>query len=81
MFSALASEKINIFLISQGPSEINISYDSYLIYANISLPSFVVRADDTNHAMNVVHEKALQIPTYFEKRIILLKVKSSTVLV
>jgi hypothetical protein len=38
-----------------------------------------VRAEEASHAMNVVHKKALQIPTHFEKRIILLKVKPSTV--
>ncbi|GAD93985.1 aspartate kinase, putative [Paecilomyces variotii No. 5] len=53
IFSALASAKINIYLISQGASEINIS--------------FVVKAEDAVQAMNVVHARALQIPTHLEQ--------------
>ncbi|KAL1852207.1 Aspartokinase [Paecilomyces lecythidis] len=53
IFSALASAKINIYLISQGASEINIS--------------FVVKAEDAIQAMNVVHARALQIPTHLEQ--------------
>ncbi|KAJ9401984.1 hypothetical protein DTO282F9_1274 [Paecilomyces variotii] len=53
IFSALASAKINIYLISQGASEINIS--------------FVVKAEDAMQAINVVHARALQIPTHVEQ--------------
>ncbi|KAL2818247.1 hypothetical protein BDW59DRAFT_165579 [Aspergillus cavernicola] len=53
IFEALASAKINIYLISQGASEINIS--------------FVVKAEDAIQAMNVIHARALQIPTHLEQ--------------
>ncbi|KAI1619141.1 aspartate kinase [Exophiala viscosa] len=53
IFSALASARINIYLISQGASEINIS--------------FVVRAQDTLLAMEVVHTKVMRIPGHAEK--------------
>jgi len=53
IFSALASARINIYLISQGASEINIS--------------FVVRAQDTLLAMEVVHTKVMLIPGHAEK--------------
>ncbi|KAI1628269.1 aspartate kinase [Exophiala viscosa] len=53
IFSALASARINIYLISQGASEINIS--------------FVVPAQDTLLAMEVVHTKVMRIPGHAEK--------------
>ncbi|KIW62005.1 hypothetical protein PV05_02059 [Exophiala xenobiotica] len=53
IFSALASARINIYLISQGASEINIS--------------FVVRAQDTLLAMEVVHTKVMRIPGQAER--------------
>ncbi|KAH7084123.1 aspartate kinase [Paraphoma chrysanthemicola] len=53
IFSALASAKINIYLISQGASEINIS--------------FVVRASEAQLAMQVIHEKVLKISPYEER--------------
>lgn len=53
IFSALASARINIYLISQGASEINIS--------------FVVRAQDTLLAMEVVHTNVLRIPGHAER--------------
>ncbi|KAI1505590.1 aspartate kinase [Biscogniauxia marginata] len=51
--SALASEQINIQLISQGASEINIS--------------LVVSADDAIAAMNAIHRDVLKIPTHREQ--------------
>ncbi|KAJ3940505.1 Aspartokinase [Colletotrichum fioriniae] len=53
IMSALASAKINIFMVSQGASEINIS--------------LVVRAEDAVLAMNVIHSKVLHIPTHWEQ--------------
>ncbi|KAK4937185.1 Aspartokinase [Elasticomyces elasticus] len=53
IFTALAGARINIYLISQGASEINIS--------------FVVRAQDTLLAMEVVHTKVMRIPGHAEK--------------
>ncbi|KAK1852819.1 aspartokinase [Colletotrichum chrysophilum] len=52
IMSALAAAKINIFLVSQGASEINVS--------------LVVRAEDSVLAMNVIHSKVLRIPTHWE---------------
>ncbi|KAI5922191.1 aspartate kinase [Camillea tinctor] len=51
--SALASAQINIHLISQGASEINIS--------------LVVSADDAIAAMNAIHRDVLKIPTHREQ--------------
>ncbi|KAI0593949.1 aspartate kinase [Biscogniauxia sp. FL1348] len=51
--SALASAQINIHLISQGASEINIS--------------LVVSADEAIAAMNAIHRDVLQIPTHKEQ--------------
>ncbi|KAF6835565.1 aspartate kinase [Colletotrichum plurivorum] len=53
ILAALASAKINIFLVSQGASEINVS--------------LVVRAEDAVLAMNVIHSKVLKIPTHWEQ--------------
>ncbi|KAH9232398.1 hypothetical protein K456DRAFT_1839154 [Colletotrichum gloeosporioides 23] len=53
IMSALAAAKINIFLVSQGASEINVS--------------LVVRAEDSVLAMNVIHSKVLRIPTHWEQ--------------
>ncbi|OLN97975.1 putative aspartokinase 1 [Colletotrichum chlorophyti] len=53
ILSALASAKINIFLVSQGASEINVS--------------LVVRAEDAVLAMNMIHGKVLKIPTHWEQ--------------
>ncbi|CAJ2510178.1 Uu.00g060780.m01.CDS01 [Anthostomella pinea] len=51
--SALASAHINIYLISQGASEINIS--------------LVVNANDAIAAMNAIHRDVLKIPTHREQ--------------
>ena len=53
IFSTLAGAKINIYLISQGASEINIS--------------FVVKESDALLAMTVVHTTVLQIPAHLEQ--------------
>ncbi|WYZ35839.1 hypothetical protein EsH8_X_000486 [Colletotrichum jinshuiense] len=53
ILSALASAKINIFMVSQGASEINVS--------------LVVRAEDAVLAMNRIHSKVLKIPTHWEQ--------------
>ena len=53
IFSTLAGAKINIYLISQGASEINIS--------------FVVKESDALLAMTVVHTTVLQIPAHSEQ--------------
>ncbi|KAF5502880.1 putative aspartokinase [Colletotrichum aenigma] len=53
IMSALAAAKINIFLVSQGASEINVS--------------LAVRAEDSVLAMNVIHGKVLRIPTHWEQ--------------
>ncbi|KAL0933964.1 aspartate kinase [Colletotrichum truncatum] len=53
IMAALAAAKINIFLVSQGASEINVS--------------LVVRAEDSVLAMNMIHSKVLQIPTHWEQ--------------
>ncbi|OAP60355.1 hypothetical protein AYL99_05357 [Fonsecaea erecta] len=55
IFSALASARINIRLISQGASEINIS--------------FVVRAQDALLAMEVIHSKVMQIEGHMEREV------------
>lgn len=59
IFSALASARINIYLISQGASEINIS--------------FVVRAQHALLAMEVVHTKVMRIPGHAEREITLIR--------
>ncbi|KAK5429330.1 Aspartokinase [Exophiala xenobiotica] len=59
IFSALASARINIYLISQGASEINIS--------------FVVRAQDTLLAMEVIHTKVMRVPGHAEKEMSLIR--------
>ncbi|KAK2033176.1 aspartate kinase [Colletotrichum zoysiae] len=51
--SALASVKINIFMVSQGASEISVS--------------LIVRAEDAVLALNVIHSKVLRIPTHRER--------------
>jgi aspartate kinase len=53
IFSALATAQINIRLISQGASEINIS--------------FVVRTQDALLAMEVIHAKVLLVPGQTER--------------
>ncbi|KAI1212475.1 aspartate kinase [Annulohypoxylon truncatum] len=53
ILSSLASEKISIYLISQGASKINIS--------------LVVGADDALAAMNAIHSEVLKIPTLREQ--------------
>ncbi|OQV04017.1 hypothetical protein CLAIMM_08969 [Cladophialophora immunda] len=58
IFSALASARINIRLISQGASEINIS--------------FVVRTQDALLAMEVIHSQVMQIPGHVEREISLI---------
>ncbi|KAF2499590.1 aspartate kinase [Lophium mytilinum] len=53
VFSALASARVSIYLISQGASEINIS--------------FVVKAQDALLAMEVVHTNVMRIPLHSEQ--------------
>lgn len=53
IFSALASARVNIYLISQGASEINIS--------------FVVRQEEALRAMRVVHGTVLRVPGQGER--------------
>ncbi|WQF86450.1 Putative aspartate/glutamate/uridylate kinase, aspartate kinase, ACT domain, CASTOR, ACT [Colletotrichum destructivum] len=53
IMAALASAKINIFMVSQGASEINVS--------------LVVRAEDAVLALNMIHSKVLRIPTHWEQ--------------
>ncbi|KAF2637739.1 aspartate kinase [Massarina eburnea CBS 473.64] len=53
MFDALAKARVNIYLISQGASEISIS--------------FVVRAQDAVTAMEVVHANVMGLPLQREK--------------
>ncbi|WDK22697.1 aspartate kinase [Colletotrichum graminicola] len=57
--SALASAKINIFMVSQGASEISVS--------------LIVRAEDAVLALNVIHSKVLRIPTHWEQENNLIK--------
>ncbi|KIW98829.1 uncharacterized protein Z519_00492 [Cladophialophora bantiana CBS 173.52] len=59
IFSALASARINIHLISQGASEINIS--------------FVVRTQDALLAMEVIHSQVMRIPGHAEREISLIR--------
>ncbi|KAI8716584.1 Aspartokinase [Fusarium sp. LHS14.1] len=49
----LAAAKINIYLVSQGASEINVS--------------LVVRSDDANLALNTIHDQVLKIPSHQEQ--------------
>ncbi|KAI1143869.1 aspartate kinase [Hypoxylon sp. FL0543] len=53
ILSALAASQINIYLISQGASKINIS--------------LVVGADDALGAMNAIHSEVLKIPSHKEQ--------------
>ncbi|OTA66436.1 aspartate kinase [Hypoxylon sp. EC38] len=53
ILSALAAAQINIYLISQGASKINIS--------------LVVGADDALAAMNAIHSEVLKIPSHKEQ--------------
>ncbi|KAH8891108.1 aspartate kinase [Thozetella sp. PMI_491] len=53
ILGVLAASKINIYLISQGATEINVS--------------LVVGAKDAILAMNVIHGKVLGIPTHWEQ--------------
>ncbi|KAF2788399.1 aspartate kinase [Melanomma pulvis-pyrius CBS 109.77] len=53
IFNALASARVNIYLISQGASEINIS--------------FVVKAQDALLATQVVHTNVMRIPLHSER--------------
>ncbi|KAF2002490.1 aspartate kinase [Amniculicola lignicola CBS 123094] len=53
IFQALASARVNIYLISQGASEINIS--------------FVVKAQDALLATEVVHTNVMRIPLHSEQ--------------
>ncbi|KAK1991163.1 aspartate kinase [Colletotrichum falcatum] len=59
IMSALASAKINIFMVSQGASEINVS--------------LIVRAEDAVLALNVIHSRVLRIPTHWEQENNLIK--------
>ncbi|EEU43463.1 uncharacterized protein NECHADRAFT_45463 [Fusarium vanettenii 77-13-4] len=53
ILSTLAAAKINIYLVSQGASEINVS--------------LVVRSDDANLALNTIHDQVLKIPSHHEQ--------------
>ncbi|KAF2660814.1 aspartate kinase [Lophiostoma macrostomum CBS 122681] len=53
IFNALASARVNIYLISQGASEINIS--------------FVVKAQDALLATEVIHTNVMRIPLHSEQ--------------
>ncbi|KAI1417608.1 aspartate kinase [Hypoxylon sp. FL1857] len=53
ILSALAASQINIYLVSQGASKINIS--------------LVVGADDALAAMNAIHSEVLKIPSHKEQ--------------
>ncbi|RMJ19414.1 hypothetical protein CDV36_000928 [Fusarium kuroshium] len=53
ILSTLAAAKINIYLVSQGASEINVS--------------LVVRSDDANLALNTIHDQVLKIPSHQEQ--------------
>ncbi|RTE85158.1 hypothetical protein BHE90_000199 [Fusarium euwallaceae] len=53
ILSTLAAAKINIYLVSQGASEINVS--------------LVVRSDDANLALNTIHDQVLKIPSQQEQ--------------
>jgi aspartate kinase len=59
VFGALARARVNVHLISQGASEINIS--------------FVVRAQDVLLAMDVVHTNVMRIPVQSEQENIFIK--------
>ncbi|KAK1954581.1 aspartate kinase [Colletotrichum sublineola] len=59
IMAALASAKINIFMVSQGASEINVS--------------LIVRTEDAVLALNVIHSKVLRIPTHWEQENNLIK--------
>lgn len=59
VFGALARARVNVHLISQGASEINIS--------------FVVRAQDVLLAMDVVHTNVMKIPVQSEQENIFIK--------
>ncbi|KAI8262567.1 putative aspartokinase [Colletotrichum sp. SAR 10_98] len=73
IMSALAAAKINIFLVSQGASEINVSVPRPFPVAFrevLQLTEYarlVVRAEDSVLAMNVIHSKVLRIPTHWEQ--------------
>jgi hypothetical protein len=73
IFSTLAGERINVEMISQGASEINISCGLCPInpnlswHAKLSYYSFVVRGTDALTAMNCVHEKVLRIPSHSDE--------------
>ncbi|RSL50077.1 hypothetical protein CEP54_012128 [Fusarium duplospermum] len=53
ILSTLAAAKINIYLVSQGASEINVS--------------LVVRSDVANLALNTIHDQGLKIPSHQEQ--------------
>ncbi|KAI8207376.1 putative aspartokinase [Colletotrichum sp. SAR 10_86] len=73
IMSALAAAKINIFLVSQGASEINVSDLRPFLAAFRNVlqltenARLVVRAEDSVLAMNVIHSKVLRIPTHWEQ--------------
>lgn len=69
ILSSLASAGVNIYLMSQGASEINISYDcaehKEKHFADDS--RIVINAKDAQVALSVIHEKVLGIPSHEEK--------------
>lgn len=65
VFGALARARVNVHLISQGASEINIS--------------FVVRAQDVLLAMDVVHTNVIRIPVQSEQENTFIKGSHDTV--
>lgn len=69
ILSSLASAGVNIYLMSQGASGINISYD-YAKHKQTHRADdsrFVINAKDAQVALEVIHEKVLGIPSHVEK--------------
>lgn len=69
ILTSLASAGVNIYLMSQGASEINISYDcaEHKQKHRADDNRFVINAKDAQVALEVIHEKVLGIPSHEEK--------------
>lgn len=63
MFTALAKAGINIEMISQGASEINISCGMSSLFLVSDANNTVIENKDSSNALNVIHESCLTIPT------------------
>jgi len=63
MFTALAKAGINIEMISQGASEINISCGMSPLCLTVDADCTVIENKDSSNALNVIHESCLTIPT------------------